>query len=222
MLVFGNTGFPFIIFPTSKARYYQAKDFGLIESASKFIDSGIIKIYCPDSMDNDSWYNGSIHPAERVKTHVLYEHLILKDVIDFAIHDTGSKKVGLAGCSFGGYHAMNIAFKYPDKVKYLISMSGASDVKRLLDGYYDDNVYFNNPPDYLPNLNDEWYLDRIKQIQIILGVGDDDICLEENLVMSEILKSKQIPHLLDVRKNSKHDWKYWNEMFPEYLSKINF
>lgn len=221
MLVFGDKGYPVIIFPTSKGRYFQAKDFGLIDAISKFINSGKVKIYCPDSLDNESWYNESIHPAERVKNHVLYEHLILRDVIDYAVHETGFKKVAVAGCSFGGYHAANLTFKHPDKIGNLISMSGASDIKRLLNGYYDDNIYFNNPPDYLQNLNDDWYLDRIKQIQIILGVGDDDICLNENLVLSDILTNKQIPHLLDVRKNTKHDWKYWKEMFVEYLLKIN-
>ena len=29
---------------------------------------------------------------------------------------------------------------------------------RISKGYYDDNVYFNNPADYLPNLNDDYYL----------------------------------------------------------------
>ena len=221
MLVFGETGYPVILFPTSNARYFQAKDFGLIDAASKFIESGKIKIYCPDSLDNESWYNESIHPAERIKNHIMYETLILRDVIDYAIHETGSKKVGVAGCSFGGYHSVNIAFKHPDKIGYLFSISGASNVKRLLDGYYDDNVYFNNPPDYLPNLKDSWYLDRIKQIKIILGVGGDDICLEENLVLSDILKKKEISHWLDVRKNAKHDWQWWKEMFFDYLLKIN-
>ena len=220
MLVFGETGYPLILFPTSKARYYQAKDFGLIDAISKFVDSGKVKIYCPDSLDNESWYNEAIHPAERIKHHIMYENLILRDVVDYAIHETDQKKVIVAGCSFGGYHSANIAFKHPDKVSYLLSMSGASNVKRLLKDYYDDNVYFNNPPDYLTNLKDSWYLDRIKKIGIILGVGGDDICLEENLILSEILKKKQIPHWLDLRQNAKHDWPWWKQMFFDYLSKI--
>jgi esterase/lipase superfamily enzyme len=36
-------------------------------------------------------------------------------------------------------------------------MGGASNIKRFLDGYYDDNCYFNNPPDYLANLSDKKY-----------------------------------------------------------------
>lgn len=222
MLVFGSTGFPVIVFPTSRARYYQAKDFGLINSVEHLINSRKVKIYCPDSIDDASWYNTSINPADRVKTHIAYEQVILNDVIKFAFHETGFDKAAVAGCSFGGYHSSNIAFKYPDKVGYLFSMGGASNIKRFLDGYYDDNCYFNNPPDYLPNLNDDWYIGKIKEMGIILGTGEFDICLEENRVLSEILASKQIPHWFDNRKNVGHDWHWWKQMFAEYLTKISY
>lgn len=220
MLVFGSTGFPIIVFPTSRARYYQVKDFGLINAVENLIDSGKVKIYCPDSLDNESWYNKNIHPADRVKTQIAYEEVILNDVIEYAFQDTGFDKVGLAGCSFGGYHSINIAFRNPDKVAYIFSMGGASNIKNFLDGYFDDNCYFNNPPDYLPNLNDPWYLDRIRKMGIVLGTGDGDICLEENKILSKILNQKQIPHWLDLRENTGHDWRWWKEMFVEYLNKI--
>lgn len=220
MLVFGHAGFPVIIFPTSRARYYQAKDFGLINAAAYLLDTGKIKIFCPDSLDNLSWYNTNIHPADRVKTQIAYEEVILNDVIEFAFQDTGFDKVCLSGCSFGGYHSTNIAFRNPDKVRYLFTMGGASNIKRFLDGYYDDNCYFNNPPDYLANLTDNKILDAIKKIGIILGTGEFDTCLDENKELSRILSEKQIPYWLDVRKNTGHDWNWWKEMFVEYLSKI--
>lgn len=221
MLVFGHAGFPVIIFPTSRARYYQAKDFGLINAAAYLIDSGKIKIYCPDSIDNEGWYNTNIPPADRVKTQIAYEEVILNDVIEFAFQDTGFDKVALSGCSFGGYHAANIAFRNPDKVGYLFSMGGASNIRRFLNGYYDDNCYFNNPPDYLSNLSDKKILDQIKKIGIILGAGEYDMCLDENKILSDILNRKQIPHWLDVRKNTGHDWNWWKEMFHQYLNKID-
>ena len=220
MLVFGHDGFPVIAFPTSQARYFELKDFKLIESAASLIDSGKIKIYCPDGIDSESWYNNSIHPADRVKTHNGFENLILNDVIEFAKHETGMKKVALAGCSFGAYHAANISFRHPDKVAYLICMGGSFDIKQFIHGYYDDNCYFNNPPDYMPNLSDPWYLDHIKQIGIILGTGEWDMCLDENLKLSKILNDKGIEHWLDVRQGAGHDWPWWRKMFPEYLSKI--
>lgn len=221
MLVFGHSGFPIILFPTSKGKYYENKDFGLIGSALELIESGKVKIYCPDGIDGQSWYNYDIHPADRVKTHMAYERVILNDVIEFAKYETNSKTVGVAGCSFGGYHALNIAFRNPDKISYLFTMGGAYDIKQFIMGYYDENCYFNNPPDYMPNLNDEWYLEKIKRMGIILGTGEWDMCLDENKRMSEILTSKNIPHWLDIRSGTGHDWPWWKEMFPLYLSKIS-
>jgi esterase/lipase superfamily enzyme len=217
MLTFGDAGLPLIIFPTSGGKYFEAKDRGLIDSVSDLISSGSLMVFCPDSVNNESWYNYSAHPSERVKRHIQYENTILDEVIEFAVHETGFKRVAVAGCSFGGYHSVNIAFKHPDKVSSLLTMGGAYDIKRFIYGYYDDECYFNNPPDYMPNLSDNWYLSRIKQMNIILGTGEYDFCLPENYRLSEILNSKNVKHFLDVRKNAGHDWQWWKQMFRDYV-----
>ncbi len=220
MLVFGHSGFPVIIFPTSGGRFFEAKDRGLVHSAIELVNSGKIIIYCPDSINNESWYNNEIHPADRVKTQTKYENLILNDVIEFAIYETGFKKVAVTGCSFGGYQSANFAFRHPDKVSYLFTMGGAFDIKRFILGFYDENCYFNNPPDYLSNLTDYWYLNHLNQMGIILGTGFFDFCLDENKRISDLLNNLKIAHWLDVRA-AGHDWNWWKEMFPYYLSKIN-
>jgi esterase/lipase superfamily enzyme len=220
MLVFGESGLPVILFPTSKGRYYEGKDFGLIDSAAHLIESGKIKIYCPDSIDSQSWYNYSIHPSERVKNHMAYEQMILHDVIEFARYETGNSRVALAGCSFGAYHASNMAFRHPDLTGYLICMGGCYDIKQFIYGFYDDNCYFNNPVDYVPGLQDSWYLDRYKKMGIVFGTGDGDMCLEDNKRISGILASKGIEHWLDIRPGTGHDWQWWREMFPFYLAQI--
>ena len=220
MLVFGHAGYPVILFPTSRGRYYEYKDFSLIESAAWFLDAGMIRIYCPDGVDHESWYNNQILPADRVKTHMAYENVILHDVIECAIRETGKSKVAVGGCSFGAYHAANVAFRHPDKVGFLISMGGAFDIKQFMYGYYDDNCYFNNPPDYLPELTDPWYLDRMREMGIVLGTGEWDMCLNDNRQLSGILSSKGIAHWLDIRPGTGHDWPWWKDMFPSYLSQI--
>jgi esterase/lipase superfamily enzyme len=101
-------------------------------------------------------------------------------------------------------------------------MGGAFDIKQFIMDYYDDNCYFNNPPDYLPQLNDSWYLDQLKWMDIVLGTGDMDMCLEDNKRMSELLYSKGIGHHLEIRANTGHDWNWWKQMFPDYLARINF
>jgi esterase/lipase superfamily enzyme len=63
MLVFGNGGgLPLIIFPTSFGNYHQNKDFGLIDSVAWFVDNNRVTIYCPDSIDLDSFYNKAFIP----------------------------------------------------------------------------------------------------------------------------------------------------------------
>ncbi|MEM7299150.1 MAG: hypothetical protein AAF391_12900 [Bacteroidota bacterium] len=102
MLEFGHYGYPIIIFPSTKGRYHEAKDFYLIDSVAHLIEDGKIKIYCPDSIDAWSWYNRSIHPADRVKNHMWYDSMILEELIGKIEDVHGSTKVAVAGCSFGG------------------------------------------------------------------------------------------------------------------------
>ena len=216
MLKFGQRGYPLIIFPTTMGRHHESKDFGLIESAKWFLDEGLLTIYCPDSIDRHSWYNKAIHPARKVTNHIWYDQMILHEIVHRVRHNTGTGKVALSGASFGGYHAANFAFRHPEFVSHLFTMSGAFDVKSFLDGHYDENVYFNNPIDYLPGLNHQ----ALYEMKIILGTSEWDICKDANLHMSHILNSKGVNHWLDIRPQAKHDWPVWKEMFPHYVSTI--
>jgi esterase/lipase superfamily enzyme len=214
MMVYGHAGQPLIIFPTTMGRYYESKDFKLIESARWFIDNGLVQIFAVDSMDKHSWYNRAIHPAEKVKNHIWYDKLMRWEVLEHIRNHSGYGRVAVAGASFGGYHAMNFAFRHPDVVSHLFTMSGAFDIRNFMYGYFDDNVYFNNPKDFVGGLNhpDVW------KMKIILGTSDWDICKEANFDMSRRLNEKNIPHWLDCRPNASHDWPVWRDMFAHYLS----
>ncbi len=214
MLVFGDSGYPLILFPTTLGSYYECKDMKLVESARHFVEQGKVQIYCVDAINDHSWYNKKVHPSVRVKNHTWYDKMILEEVVDKVRFNTPSGKVCVAGPSFGGYMAGNFAFRYPDRVSHLLSMSGSFNIKSFLDGHYDDNVYFNNPVDFVPGMNhpDLW------KMKIVLGTSEWDICKEFNFEMSKILKEKQVDHWLDIRGWVEHDWPLWREMFPHYLS----
>jgi esterase/lipase superfamily enzyme len=77
MLAFGDGGgIPLVLFPTAFGRHSQNKDFGLTGAIAGHVDSGKVTIYCPDSIDLDSFYNKAIHPADRMRTHNGYERVI--------------------------------------------------------------------------------------------------------------------------------------------------
>ena len=216
MLAFGDGGgLPLILFPTSFGSYYQNKDFGLVGSVASYVDSGRVTVYCPDAIDLESFYNKSIHPADRMRTHNAYENVIVRDVFDLARRECSCSRVAVCGASLGAYHAANIAFRQPDLVSHLISLSGSFDISSFFDGYHDDNIYFNSPYEYLPNTTDPW---KYNHMGIILGTGEWDNTRHESLRLSEILNSKGISHFLDDRKWCGHEWSYWRDMLPYYLS----
>ncbi len=215
-LVFGHSGYPIILFPTSMGRYYENKDFGMIAAAENFIKEGKIKVYCPDSVDGHSWYNKNIPPEQRVLNHIWYDRFLLEELLPLAKHDTGYQKIITAGASFGGYHAANFAFRHPWAVSHLFSMSGAFDIRGQLDGFYNDDVYFNNPVDYLPDDRNP----ELWKLKIVLGTSDRDICLADNQRLSEILQKKNMNHWFDYRSNADHDWPIWRDMFAEYIYQL--
>lgn len=133
----------------------------------------------------------------------------MEELIPRAKYETAHDRVILAGCSFGGYHAANFAFRHPETASHLFSMSGAFDMRGQLDGFYNEDVYFNNPVDFMPaEKNPELW-----KLKIVLGTAEHDICRQDNERLSEILKNKGINHWLDMRPHATHDWVVWREMF---------
>ena len=220
LLVFGHGGVPMIIFPTSMGRFFDYEDRGMIRAIASRYDSGAVQAFSVDSVDAESWYNKRIHPRERVLRHMQYENYIIAEVVPFIRSQNPSSDLAVTGCSFGGYHVMNFALRHPDLVTHAVSMGGAFDIHQFLDGYYDDNCYFNCPPDFLPNLNDDWYLSRYRtRTRLVLATGEHDICLGDNQHLARIMDQKQIPHWLDVWGNGTgHDWPWWQQMAMKYFA----
>src|SRR5271169_2363129 len=133
-LVFGHAGQPVLVFPTSMGRFFQYEDSGMIRALAGKLEAGAIQLFCVDSVDSE--------------------------FLPYLKWKNRAPQIAVTGCSFGGYHALNFSLRHPDAVSSCVTMSGSFDVKSFLDGYYDDNVYFNNPPDYMSNLSDDRLLSR--------------------------------------------------------------
>jgi esterase/lipase superfamily enzyme len=218
LISYGHGGMPVLVFPTSRGRFYEFENNGMIHVLAPKIDWGQMQVFCVDSVDAESWYNRGIHPHDRVARHIAYENYILYEVVPLMKGLSGRQEICATGCSFGAYHALNLALRHPDLVSVCIALSGAYDMRPFMDGYYDQDFYFNNPVDYVPNMNDGWFLERYARMRLILGAGDWDICLGENFRMAEVLGRKGIPHWLDVWSGGqKHDWPLWQRMAVKFF-----
>lgn len=216
MLVYGHSGAPVLVFPTSKGRFFEYEDRGMINALSYHIENGWIQVFCVDSIDADSWYNYGAHPAHRAWMHVCYDNYILNEVIPFIKQKAHSDYLIAHGCSFGGYHAANFGLKYPWLVKSIVALGGIFDIHDYVAGFWDDNCYFNSPNDFISGLNGE-QLEGIKQQKIILGTGEHDMCRGYNVQLAAKLYDKGIWYKLDVWSGAGHDWPWWQEMAKLYL-----
>jgi esterase/lipase superfamily enzyme len=219
LLVFGHGGMPLLVFPTSMGRYFDYEDRGMIATLTPQIEAGGLQVFCADSVDAESWYNKGVHPRQRVLRHMQYERYLSNELLPFIrSRNSSASQLALTGCSFGGYHAMNFSLKHPHLVNYCVSMGGAFDIHQFLNGYYDEDCYFNCPPDFLSNMSDDWYLNWYRRMKIVLATGETDICRNENIRLSHILNSKAIPHVLDVwGNNAGHDWPWWQQMAVKFF-----
>lgn len=214
--VTGHYGYPVIMFPTSQGSYTQNADFKLNDSISWFVDQGIIKLYNVQTIDNLSLYDKGIHPADRIRNYERWVQFIKQEFIPYIqkVHQT--HRVALAGASFGGYHAANLAFRFPDLVSHLFCLSGAFTIRSFMDGYSDDLVYFNCPREFVKN-DEAW---KYKHMHIVLSTSDQDICLEPTKEMAGLLTSKGINHWYDERKWISHDWPLWRMVFPMFIGRF--
>lgn len=105
-----------------------------------------------------------------------YDNYIMQEVLPLIRNECGQDAKPLTtGASLGALLAVNTYFKHSDNFRGTIAMSGSYDIYNYLDkGYYDDNVYFNNPDMYLRHLNDDYHLPRLRaadSIVIVTGQG---------------------------------------------------
>ena len=219
--VYGHYGIALLLIPTASSDYLEYEQNGLIESIAPYINSGKVKVYCINSINGESWLNPYMHGYDKAVRHQHFNDYVIKEVIPFIKENSSPKnEIITAGASLGAFHAANLFFRYPDFINGVIGMSGCYDLSVYTNGYYDDNVYFNSPIQYLSQLKAEWQLSLYREsrhIHFISGSGAYEIP-EYSRQISSILSSKNVPHELDIwGEDMPHEWWVWKRMLPYYL-----
>jgi len=218
LLIFGHAGLPVLAFPTSCGRFFDLEDRGMVAAIAGKIDAGQLQLFTVDSVDAESWYNRAAHPGDRVARHVQYENYLIHELVPLMRQRNPDPRLLTFGCSFGGYHAVNIALRHPEIFTGFVSLSGAFNLTNFLDGHYGQKCYYNLPTHYMPNLTDPWFLERFRRSSYVLATGRDDHCLSENEDLDRILSALEIPHRFHVwEAQNSHDWPTWQRMAREYL-----
>jgi esterase/lipase superfamily enzyme len=218
--VYGHYGFALLMVPTAAADYLEYERFELINHLKPFLDAGKLKIFSVNSINTESWMNKQMEGAHKAIRQNQFNEYVFNEVVPF-IKSMTSKDTPIITCgaSFGALHSMNLFLKRPDLINGVIAMSGVYDLMEYTDGFYDDQVYFNSPMHYIPNLADHDTLEKIRQGKIILATGSGNHeDPEANRRFSNVLHSKSIPHDLEVwAEDIHHDWPTWRKMLPYFI-----
>lgn len=220
---YGNWGRPLLLFPTAQSDLLDCERFWLIKKIEHHIFAGKVTVFCINSINSLSWMNRQVGVRESSRRQALFSGYVEEEVVPFirdAVEDQRAR-IGVTGASFGAFHAANAFFRRPDLFDTLLGMSGFYDLAPgYLEGYMDDNAYFNNPMSYVPEINDRDQLNLIRnhsQIHIVSGQGAFERP-DSSRRFSGALWRKGIWNNLDLWGHDvNHDWPWWHKMLEHYV-----
>jgi len=223
MLVFGHSGAKVLVFPTRCGRFYEWENIGIVETLRCKIERGCLQLFCVDSIDMESFYCSWAHPSGRIQRHVQYEEYVLNEVLPLMAWKNPHSCTIVQGCSLGAFHAVNIATRHPHLFQKVVALSGRYDLTLqadafgdLLDGYYDETVYYHTPLHFVPHLQCQWRLGHLRNMEITLAIGEQDPFRGNNEAFSRALAHQGIHHQLHVWHERAHSAKYWRKMVALY------
>jgi esterase/lipase superfamily enzyme len=227
IVTYGTRGRPVLLFPTAAADYLENERFFLVKSVEPAIMAGRIRLLSIDSINTHAWMDRSLPVREQARRQALYSGYVEEEVVPYIRMAVGNpgERIATTGASFGAFHAANAFFRRPDLFDTLIGMSGFYDLgQSYLKGYGDDNTYFNNPAQYVQNL-EGGPLDTLRNhSRIVLATGQGAYeAPHASRNFSGILHRKGIPHWLDIWGNDvNHDWPWWSKMLPHFRARRGY
>jgi esterase/lipase superfamily enzyme len=227
VLAYGDWGRPLLVFPSEQGHPTDYEDRGMIAAVGHLIDEGRLKVYCADSYDGASWHAPGLSLEDRARRHTLYEDWIVGRVVPWIFEDCGGpQEIMTTGCSFGAYHAANFVLKRADLFPLGICQSGVYDISVLGGGERGETFYFNNPMDYVTNLQGDhlnWLRSRVGLV-LVCGQGqweDTTGALASTTAFSALLTTKGIKHELDLWGwDVPHDWPSWRRQIAHHLPRF--
>lgn len=221
LLVFGHAGARVIIFPTSQGRYFDWENRRMNDSLARHLENGWIQLFYVDSVDSESWFSHTGNSTDKACRHLQYHDYIIQEVLPFTQSKNDNPFVIAAGASFGAYHSFSIALRFPECFNRVVGMSGIFDVRDWTNGYMDDVIQQGSPVEYIRNLHDGNKIDAIRNLDMIVAIGQEDPLFENNKWFSEELWNKGIWHAFRVWDGFAHDWPQWQEMIQHYIGGID-
>ena len=226
MTLYGHAGQPCLVFPSQNGKSQDFEGFGMVEVCRPWIDAGRLRLYCVDSLDEQTWSAHHRPPRERIERHEAWFAHITEEFVPFIYRDSGHDgRLMALGCSLGAFHAANALLRRPDIFESVIALSGAYDARWLMAGYMDDLVYLNSPLDSIRGMPvDHPWLQKYRDCRIILCCGRgawEEEMLRSVKLLQQAMNDKGIHPWIDIwGEDVNHDWKWWRTQLKYFLGTL--
>lgn len=190
-------------------------------TTQEMIDKGEIKPMILAMPSDGLWGDGSAYLPHHQLDH---EKWIAEDVINAVIElipeaSEESTKF-ISGLSMGGFGALRIGAKYPDKYAGISAHSSITELNQM-SLFVEESL-----TDYLQKeeMDESVYLTILANKKSLpplrFDCGKDDILIEHNQNLHEQLTQHKISHVYE-EFEGKHEWSYWQEHLKNTLMFFN-
>lgn len=172
--VYGKKGLPVVMFPTLAASPESLEDAGVIDELAEYLDSGIIQLFCTETVDQESWAADG-DPKDRARRQETYYHYVVDELVPLVRKVSKSTARPLAmGCDMGATHAAIALLRRPDLFQGCVCLSGSYDARRYFGDWMDATLYDNTPCAFLPQMPlDHPYVAVYNQRQLLFCTGQE-------------------------------------------------
>jgi len=135
----------------------------------------------------------------------------------------------VAGLSMGGYGALKLALRHPDRYAAAASLSGAVDIAAEVEGVPEDEplfeefkLIFGNNGNVRNSNNDLFYIiKKLKENDVDLPrlfqcCGTEDFLYEDNIRFRDFCQQQGI-ELTYEEESAVHEWGYWDKKIQQVL-----
>jgi putative tributyrin esterase len=190
------------------------------ETTQKLVDEKIIKPMILVMPSDGLFGDGSGYLPHKTEN---YEAWIVEDVIEVIkeqIREINPQTpMFITGLSMGGYGAMRLAAKYPEKFKAFSGLSSITDFVQM-EIFVADCADLKNK--VLSNESViEWMAKNKESLPPFrFDCGKDDILVEHNRLLHKQLIEQKIPHIYE-EFDGAHTWDYWAVYIKNTLQFFN-
>jgi len=221
----GWFGIPVLVLPSASGMAHEWQLGGAIDALQPWLEAGALKLYCVESNVSRSWLSDA-PPAVKLDRHAAYEAFLIDELAPWIDRDCQTRGIPMVACglSFGGFLALNLALRHPERFPKVLTLSGRFRVWPFLDGLPPSrgaDAYLQQPLAYVPNLVGE-ALQRVRSnldVTMVVGQGaHEGKCIPETLEMGRVLKERGISTRVDVWGHDvSHEWVWWRRQLAHHL-----